>query len=292
MAFDAVRIFAIRFSCVAIEDGGVGYPPFRHIGRSSSWFDSYGRGLRNILGLPRLCSRMRRLRGPIVADVARVSRESASLRQQVVNHVRDAILDGRLKPGQKLVERELCGLLDISRTLLREVLQQLQAEGLITSVLHRGPSVALICAEEVAELYEVREVLEALAVRSFAEKATDTQIVNLRLQMTLLHETDANNPRDLLIAKSGFYAVILEGCGNRIVGQVLTQLTNRMMLFRRMSLGAPGRIREMLDELEAVVRAIEKREADRAAELCALHVANAAATVLREIEKEIQDAVA
>ncbi|CAN5448983.1 GntR family transcriptional regulator [soil metagenome] len=219
--------------------------------------------------------------------VGPVPRQAASLHQQVTESLRDAILDGRLKPGQKLVERELCSLLEISRTLLREALQQLRGEGLITSELHKGPSVAIIGVEEVTEIYEIRQALEALAGRAFARKATDEQVRNLRHQLEILKQPEAaQSPRDLLIAKSGFYQVLFEGSGNRVVSSVLTQLNNRMMLYKRLSLSSPGRLPETLRELEGIVAAIEARDPDRTAILCAAHVANAATTVLRQLNAE------
>jgi len=220
-------------------------------------------------------------------SIDRVTRESASLRERVTVSIRDAILNGHLKPGQKLVERELCSSLDISRTLLREALPQLQAEGLIKSVAHKGPSVALVDAEEVREIYQVRRALEALAAREFAHNATDDQVKRLREQLVALKRPEAaRNLRDLLIAKAGFYSVLFEGCGNRVIGQVLTQLNNRMVLYKRLSLSVTGRLPEVIDELEAIVAAIEAKDAEKAGELCEVHVVNAERTVLRQLTDE------
>jgi len=220
-----------------------------------------------------------------MAPIARVVRQSASLREQVADRLRDAILDGRLRPGQKLVERELCSLLDISRTLLREALQQLQAEGLITTVLHKGPSVAVIGADEVKDIYQVRTALESIAGADFARHASDAQVRLLRDKFEQLKTAESNaSPRAMLLAKNEFYAVLLEGCGNRVIGQVLTQLNNRMMLFKRLSLSAPGRIPQMVEEIEAIVEAVEARDTELAAARCREHVLNAAKTVKRQLE--------
>lgn len=219
-----------------------------------------------------------------MSNIDRITRESASLRERVTTSIRDAILNGQLKPGQKLVERQLCSSLDISRTLLREALPQLQAEGLIKSVAHKGPSVALIDADEVNEIYEIRRVLEALAVREFTRNASDEQIKTLREQLASLKRPDAAiNLRDLLTAKAGFYSVLFEGCGNRIIGQILTQLNNRMVLYKRLSLSVPGRLADAIEELEAIVSAIEAREPEKAGDLCEVHVVNAQRTVLRRL---------
>jgi DNA-binding GntR family transcriptional regulator len=224
-----------------------------------------------------------------------ITREAASLRERVTSSLRDAILDGRLKPGQKLVERELCSGLDISRTLLREVLPQLQAEGLIKSVAHKGPSVALIDADEVREIYQVRRVLEALAVREFVRNASDQQVSDLRAQLSALkHPEAAANLRNLLLAKAGFYSVLLEGCGNRVISQTLKQLNNRMVLYKRLSLSVTGRLAEAIKELEDLVSAIEARDPAKASKLCEAHVLNSEKNVLRQLsdESDTQDRIA
>ena len=92
-----------------------------------------------------------------------IPRQNSSLRQQVTDRLRDAVLSGMFEPGMKLVERDLCEMLGISRTVLREALQHLGAEGLITNVPHKGPMVATITAQEARDIYAVRGALEALA---------------------------------------------------------------------------------------------------------------------------------
>lgn len=222
-----------------------------------------------------------------MSGIARITRESASLRDQVTGIIRDAILSGQLAPGQKLVERELCSSLDISRTLLRESLPQLQAEGLIRSVAHKGPSVALIDADEVRDIYQVRRVLETFATREFARNASDEQVRELREQLVALKRpVGADNLRDLLTAEAGFYSVIFAGCGNNVVGQVLTQLNNRIMLYKRLSLSVAGRLQETIDELEDIVSAIEARDVEKAADRCELHVIAAERNVLLNLADE------
>lgn len=218
--------------------------------------------------------------------IDRIAREG-SLRERVTARLRDAILNGQLKPGQKLVERELCSSLDISRTLLREALPQLQAEGLIKSVAHKGPSVASVDAEEAKQIYQVRRVLEALAAQEFARNASDEHVKELREQLEELRALDrseaAGSMRNLLIAKAGFYSVLFKGSGNQVVTQILTQLYNRIVLYKRLSLSVTGRLEEAIAELEAVVEAIEARQPERARELSEVHVVNAERTVLRQL---------
>src|ERR1700759_3508452 len=121
-----------------------------------------------------------------MTELPHVIRQAASLRHQVTESLRLAIIDCRLLPGQKLIERELCERLEISRPLLREALQQLQAEGLVTTVLHKGPYVTLIGSDEGGEIYQVRTPLESLIGRAFTEKATDGEVAALRAALEAL----------------------------------------------------------------------------------------------------------
>jgi GntR family transcriptional regulator, trigonelline degradation regulator len=211
-------------------------------------------------------------------DSLQVNRAMSTLRQQVTTTLRQAILAGRFAPGARLIERELCESLGVSRPLVREALQLLQGEGLILHTPHKGPTVATISPSEARDIYAVREVLEALAGEGFARHATDAQIATLRRDLDFLATPAASATTDaLLAAKNAFYATLLEGCGNAVVGQMLTQLNNRITLLRRVSLGRPGRLPQTLKELDAIVSAIEVRDATTARALCAAHVARAAA---------------
>ena len=216
-----------------------------------------------------------------------VRRESSSLRQLATDRLRDAVLSGAFQPGTKLVERDLCEMLGVSRTVLREALQHLGAEGLITSVPHKGPVVATISAKEAQDIYAVRTALEALAGEGFALHASEDQIAKLREALNKLEKaSEGESTHELLDAKNDFYAILLDGCGNEVVASMLTLLNNRVTLLRRMSLSKPGRSRETLAELHEIVDAIEQRDSKRAKKLCAAHVTKAAAVALKNLKAE------
>ena len=103
-------------------------------------------------------------------------RVAAPLREQVTDRVRQAILDLRLRPGERLIERELTESLGVSRATVREVIRQLAAEGLVTVVPQRGAEVTSLSASDAADIYEMRASLEALAVRRFVQRAGDDQV--------------------------------------------------------------------------------------------------------------------
>ena len=214
----------------------------------------------------------------------RVPREETSLRQRATRTLRAAILDGVFAPGQKLSERELCAQLDVSRSCVRESLQHLQAEGLITLVPHRGPEVASISLKEVRDIYAVRESLESLAGQGFALNASEAMRRALRAKLTELAQPGVGTDQSrLLRLKNEFYDILIDGADNEVAGQMLRQLNNRVTVLRRISMAQPGRLPQTLIELEAIVTAIEAGDAEQAALLCARHVRQAAENVIRSM---------
>lgn len=209
----------------------------------------------------------------------RVGRVTAPLREQAAAAIRRAILEFRFSPGQRLIERELIEQTGVSRTTIREVLRELQAEGLVTTIPQKGVVVVALTEQEMSDLYEVRGVLEAFAGRRFASHASDEQVAQLREGFeelkTALRATEDIQER--LAAKDRFYDILFEGSGNGAVAGMLGGLQARVRLMRSRSLSKPGRVEETLTEIEKIVGAIEARDPDAAAAACEHHVQNSAA---------------
>jgi DNA-binding GntR family transcriptional regulator len=215
-----------------------------------------------------------------------IGRVAAPLRDQVLDVVRRGILDFQLRPGQRLIERELMEQLGVSRATVREVVARLASEGLVTTIPQRGAIVTVLTVREAADIYEMRVALEALAVRHFVERASAQQVRDLRAAWEVLagiKETGEGN-LERLRAKDEFYLVLLDGASSPPLTQTLTGLQSRVRLLRRTSLSVPGRAEATVAEIRAIVDAVEAGDADAAAEACALHVRNAAATGLARME--------
>jgi DNA-binding GntR family transcriptional regulator len=216
-----------------------------------------------------------------------VVRAVAPVRQQVLHNLRRAIVQGRFSPGDRLVERELCDLIGVSRTSVREALRQLETEGLIVNVPNRGPVVRTITASEAQELYQVRALLEGLAARLFTERASANEIESLR---STLDDFEAAVIADqggsvLQAANRPFYDVILRGCGNHTVCSLLQSLHDRIMMLRATTLSQPGRAAETVVELRRVMDAIAQRDADAAWQACIDHVERAAEVAVRALSR-------
>ncbi len=206
----------------------------------------------------------------------KVTRVTQNLRQQVVELLRAAILEYRFKPGARLIERELCELTGVSRTSVREALRHLESEGLVVNLPNRGPQVATISLDEARELYEVRGALEGLAGRLFANRRDLGELA--ALEQALAELEGAFNQRDrhaIEAATTGFYTILLQGCGNSIVGGLSRSLHARGVLLRATSMASPGRSPGSLGEMQRIVAAIRAGDADAAEAACRDHVGRA-----------------
>jgi GntR family transcriptional regulator, trigonelline degradation regulator len=195
-----------------------------------------------------------------------VNRVAAPVREQVFDQLRQAIVEMRLKPEQRLVERELIEQTGVSRTTIR----------------HKGTVVASPSVERAAELYEVRAMLEGMAARQFAERATDVHLRALRRAFEGIErraKSGRPNSQAMLEAKRHFYDALFEGAANGTIQSLVESLQARVTVLRSASLSQPGRAAQTVEEVRAIVEALEKRDGDAAAAACVHHVNEAARTV-------------
>ncbi|HEY9279178.1 MAG TPA: GntR family transcriptional regulator [Eoetvoesiella sp.] len=214
-----------------------------------------------------------------------VNIEEPPVRQQLVNLMRTAITEGVFKPGEHLVERDLCERFTVSRPSIREALRQLEAECLIDIVPNRGPSVRVISAQEVLELWEVRLAIESVAVKRFALYGTEDDIRMLENCLKDFEAAlDSQIPAKIKFAKNAFFEVLAHGAHNAAVGMYLRQLNARLSFLWSSSLMVPNRPKESASELQFLLRAIKNRSPDAAHAAIVLHNENARAVALHGLE--------
>ncbi len=214
----------------------------------------------------------------------RIAAVAAPVRQQVAERLRAAIAAGDFAPGQRLIERDLCERLGVSRPSVREALRELESEGLIETVPNRGPVVTSLTRKDAASVYDVRAALEAVAAKRFAEGASDTQVGRLRDAVAVL--AAAYGKKDVeaaLAAKGNFYGVLFEGSGNRIVPQILRTMNARITLLRRISLSSLERLPESIKEIREVLAAIEARDPAAAFAASFAHIEKASSIALASL---------
>lgn len=210
-----------------------------------------------------------------------VDRSDATLRAQVFKRLHNAITSGLLRPGQRLIERELCEMLGVSRPLVREAIRQLEAEGLVTVAPYRGPTVTELTRDIAEDAYRVRGVLEALASQLFAQRADASAKRELRNAFEELATAYATRDTALVLEKkSAFYDTLLKGSGSTTTYALLKQIHARVTLLRATSLSRPARLDESLAEVRLIVEAIERGDGAAAWQRTIDHISAASAAAL------------
>jgi GntR family transcriptional regulator, trigonelline degradation regulator len=210
-------------------------------------------------------------------DELLLNRSPTMVRQMAADAIRNAILKGTLKPGQRLVEATLAKHMGVSRPSLREALMQLAAEKLVTITPNRGPAVATIRWEEAQHIYEVRALLEGEAIASFASRASAQNIEDMRQSLRDFQRAIAKKDiTRLLDTTAQFYETVFKGCGNSIIGEILGGLNARVSYLRARSMSRPGRSKHSLVEMTDILDAIAAGHAAKARRAAETHVSNAA----------------
>ncbi|MFL9875862.1 GntR family transcriptional regulator [Paraburkholderia megapolitana] len=211
-----------------------------------------------------------------------------TLRHQVEHALRQAIMSGRFAPGARLVERELCETLGVSRTSVREALRRLEAEKLVRIVPHKGPIVTVISRKEATELYAIRGLLEGFAAAEFARRADDTMIARFgELVQTLRARALAGDQDGVLKTKADLYDAMLDNCGNALAKEILHSLYSRVNLLRATSLMQPDRLPASLREIDKLYKAIKARNPEAAEIAARTHVVNAEKAAMRMLEDDV-----
>ena len=215
-----------------------------------------------------------------------IKRMAAPLRQQVLDRLREAIIGGRIAPGQRLIERELTGMLAVSRTVVREALRQLETEGLVTLIPNKGPVVRELSPAEAQDVYHIRSLLEGLAARLFVENADDAMVSQLEVALDAVAEAyGQGDAQEVLNRKNSFYDILYQGVMSETLTSILMTLHARIWRWRAVGLTHPkrsgDRSRESVRNLRAMLKAIKDRDADSAERITREEAGRAAQEVLR-----------
>lgn len=220
-----------------------------------------------------------------------IKRQAAPLRQQVVKHIREDILNGVLQPGQRLIESTLCENLGVSRTVIREALRQLESEYLINVLPNIGPTVTVLTEQEIKNIYVVRAALEGLAGELFAKNATDEQcrkFIKLRDRLDAEYRHGSIDSREEI--KADFYNQLLEGAHNDVLTANLKSFHARIAVFRRYAFVDPERIEPSISELEAIINAAARDRDPKAAwAACEHHILLAGELAIIEYTERNKD---
>lgn len=210
--------------------------------------------------------------------------EYLPLRDVVFNTLRQAILRGELKPGERLMEIQLANKLGVSRTPIREAIRKLELEGLVLMIPRRGAEVAEITEKSLRDVLEVRGALEELAVKLACQKITDEQIQELR---TAEKEFEmALSSGDVTVyaeADVKFHDVIYRATDNQRLIQLLFNLREQMYRYRVEYLKREESHGNLLIEHKKIIETITNRDMDAAVDAVCQHIDNQVSAVIDTI---------
>ena len=210
------------------------------------------------------------------SDALLIDRTTKTLRQLALEKVREAIFTMKFRPGERLVERALCERLGVSRSVVREVLRHLESEGLVETIPNHGPAVASPDPVKITQIYELRSMLEALAARHCAARATPSDLAALRLALEDVRKGYASaDPFAVLAATANFYEVMFRAAGRLVAWELLVSLNGRITHLRARTISTTGRAKDGVAEMQAILDAIEARDPDAAAGASIRHLQNA-----------------
>ena len=205
-----------------------------------------------------------------------------SMPEAVASALREAILDGALTPGTWLREAEVAREMNVSRTPVRDAFRILAAEGLVSINANQGAVVAQMTAEDVVELYVMRETLEMLAAKLAARRGAQQCLEAFADLIPKMREIgEQGRIQELSKLNFDFHAVILAAAGNRYLDRALTQIQNAARRFPDPTLGLPGRVEESIGEHVALADAISTGDAETAERLAGEHMRHLAELRIR-----------
>ena len=207
--------------------------------------------------------------------------EYLPLRDVVFNTLRQAILRGELKPGERLMEVQLANKLGVSRTPIREAIRKLELEGLVLMLPRKGAEVADITVKSLMDVLEVRKALEELAVQLCCDKITGKEIEELHRAADdfrrILKTSD--DVTEIAEADVRFHDIIYLATGNQKLIQILNNLREQMYRYRVECIKRKESHPILIAEHEEIIRRIENKEKKEAADIVCRHIDNQAEVV-------------
>jgi len=195
------------------------------------------------------------------------------LHEEIAATLREMIMSGELKEGDKIKEDELCDIMGISKTPLREALRVLSAEGLIRLVPNRGAYVSTPTFEEITEMFDVMSVLEGVCARATAVNMTDSDFLSLeKLHKKLEKNFKRRNQKEYIRYNNAYHLFLQELAGNRTLNQILNGLRQKILLYRFQSLNLPERFEQSIVEHRDLLEAFRRRDPEKAEELMRYHL--------------------
>ncbi|UWQ81636.1 GntR family transcriptional regulator (plasmid) [Leisingera sp. S132] len=214
--------------------------------------------------------------------MSKINHPPQTLRDIVQERMREAIISGQFAPGERLVERPLCDQLGVSRTVVRETIRYLEAEGLVEILPGKGPIVAQLTWTDARQIYDIRQMLETAAATECARNITPQLAEQLKTALQNLQEAVAAGvPTPMLRATTEFYRIIFDGAGHNVAWEIAQRLNGRISRLRAVTLSTAERQKPGPAHMQDICEAIVSGNAEAARQAIEQHLSDAKHTAER-----------
>lgn len=212
-----------------------------------------------------------------------------TLRERIVEFIKDSVISGRLKPGERVPEQEIAESFGISRTPIREAFRQLESEGFITVTPRKGAVVSPITDRDVREFYAIKSLLEGFAARTSCQTLTPKEIKRLdSLNAQMKRHADRDDVKGFFKLDNQFHDTFLKACGNEKLCALVHHLVQQFERFRITALSLPGRMKDSVKQHDEIIDAFRKKDAGLVERLVSANAERGRDVLVEEIHKEKQ----
>lgn len=208
-----------------------------------------------------------------------------SVREHAYIYLKDSILEGKYKAGDRLIERELAAKLNISRTPIREALFRLESQGYVKTVPRKGVIVSNISEDEVIEVFTILAVLEVLAVKLAAQRMDKTTEKELDKKIDELVKMEESNESHFNLEHIEMNHLINKASKSPRLFEILSGLIDFIHMSANLGYETPGRRKESLKEHIEIMKALREREAEMAQYLMRIHIENSKKAYIANMHK-------
>lgn len=181
-----------------------------------------------------------------------------TLRERIVEFIKDSVISGRLKPGERVPEQEIAENFGISRTPIREAFRQLESEGFITVTPRKGAVVSPITDKDVSEFYAIKSLLEGYAARTACSKLTHREIKRLETLNAQMEKcAEKNDVKGFFKLDHQFHDTFLKACGNDKLCALIHHLVQQFERFRITAMALPGRMNDSVKQHHEIIEAFK-----------------------------------
>lgn len=222
----------------------------------------------------------------MISEILQIE-EVKLLRDKIAETIRNAIVEGKIKPGERLMEPEVAKLLGVSRTPLREAFLQLESEGFMVVTPRKGAVVSELSVKDAEDTYIIKSELEALAAKLTVLNADDNLIAQLENLNNLMQKTTEDNKKDykqFLTYNAEFHKILTEACGNEKLIRYINLLRKQTLRYNFIYLSILSHFNQSIKEHKEIIEAIREKNVASVEQLVKNH-GNAAKIAICEYMK-------